>query len=254
MIKRPVAALVSSAEMLGQRIHGMQRIDAVVSRLVHSLGKASGSRRDANSDRAILAIDGAMRDRAQTEPNRNRSSRGKNLNEPGLTPSGRAGLNGDAPTVVIEDARGDGVGTACKPQERTDRDLSGDMLKLVRYKILFMKRGYEIAFPEQEELVADNTNATAYAAWKIAEFTQRLGDTEVPAKWGKDKDGRPKYPGEAKQIEPTGQKIWVINRLPEDDKKYLRVFFEVLDRYPRAKFKFEKRQIKLLEQIRDRLA
>jgi hypothetical protein len=44
----------------------------------------------------------------------------------------------------------------------SDQNLRDDMLKLVRYKILFLNRDYEHAFPEQEELVADNLDATNY--------------------------------------------------------------------------------------------
>ena len=33
----------------------------------------------------------------------------------------------------------------------SDKDLNDDQLKLVRYKILFVKRDYETAFPEREE-------------------------------------------------------------------------------------------------------
>lgn len=32
-----------------------------------------------------------------------------------------------------------------------ERDLHDDTLKLVRYKVLFVKREYEHAFPEQED-------------------------------------------------------------------------------------------------------
>ena len=55
------------------------------------------------------------------------------------------------------------------------------MLKLVRYKILFVKRGYEHAFEEQEELVSDNMDASAYTAWKVAEFIQKMRRGEVDA-------------------------------------------------------------------------
>ena len=41
--------------------------------------------------------------------------------------------------------------------------------------------------------------------------------------------------------------------MPEEDKKYLRVFFEILDRYPREKFKYEEMQIDVLKEIRDKL-
>ena len=126
-----------------------------------------------------------------------------------------------------------------------DKDLRDDMLKLVRYKILFVKREYEHAFPEAEDLVADNMDGSAFTAWKVAEFIQNLQQkkTQVPRKWS-DKV----YPGAG--FESSG----VLTGLPENDKKYLRVYYEVLDRYPREKFKYEEQQIRVLEQIRDRLS
>ncbi len=69
----------------------------------------------------------------------------------------------------------DDVATTVKEKSNMDdKDLSGkDTLKLVRYKILFIKRDYETAFPEAEELVSDSMDDTGYTAWKIAEFIQR---------------------------------------------------------------------------------
>jgi hypothetical protein len=141
-----------------------------------------------------------------------------------------------------------------------DRDLSDNKkLKLVRYKILFIKRDYEVAFPEVEELVSDSMDDTAYTAWKVAEFIQRLSDTPVPSKWGAAKDwnngkndkAKPKYPPPDDPEFKDGR--WVIRRLPEGDKKYLRVYFEVLERYDREEFKYHERQIEVLEEIRDRI-
>jgi len=128
-----------------------------------------------------------------------------------------------------------------------DKDLRDDMLKLVRYKILFVKREYEYAFPEREDLVSDNMDGAAFTAWKVAEFIQSLQgfggeQIRVPAKWA-DK-GYPEAPY-AKDGYLTG--------LPDWDKKYLRVYYEVLERYPREKFKYEEQQIRVLEQIRDKL-
>jgi len=40
---------------------------------------------------------------------------------------------------------------------------------------------------------------------------------------------------------------------PEDDKKYLRVYFEVLERYKREKFRYEEEQIDVLREIRDEI-
>lgn len=126
-----------------------------------------------------------------------------------------------------------------------DKDLHDDMLKLVRYKILFVRREYEHAFPEQEDLVSDNMDGSAFTAWKIAEFIQDLHRqvTRVPQKW-RDKSYPPKefIKGE------------YLNGIPHEDKKYLRVYYEVLERYPREKFKYEEQQIRVLEDIRDEVA
>ena len=126
-----------------------------------------------------------------------------------------------------------------------DTDLRDDMLKLVRYKVLFVKREHEHAFPEKEDLVSDNMDGSAFTAWKIAEFIQELGrgETPVPTRW-RDKG----FP-EAECVR-DGKLIG----LKEEDKKYLRIFYEVLDRYPREKFKYEEQQIRVLEQIRENLS
>jgi quinol monooxygenase YgiN len=124
-----------------------------------------------------------------------------------------------------------------------DTDLHDDMLKLVYYKILFVKRDLEYTFPEKEELVSENIDASGYTAWKIAEFIQDLENIDIPRKW-RDK----KYPRDT-----TGETAPKIDALDEEDKKYLRVYYEVLDRYPRERFKYEERQIEILEQIRDKL-
>lgn len=66
-----------------------------------------------------------------------------------------------------------------------DKDLHDDMLKLVRYKVLFVRREYEVAFPEREDLISDNMDGAAFTAWKIGEFIQDLQKrtTSVPQKW-----------------------------------------------------------------------
>ena len=124
-----------------------------------------------------------------------------------------------------------------------DKDLHDDMLKLVRYKVLFVRREYEVAFPEKEDLVPDNMDGAAFTAWKIAEFIQDVEKKLVraPQKWV-DK----KYPREMKAGD-------FLDTIPHEDKKYLRVYYEVLERYPREKFKYEEQQIKVLEDIRDKL-
>jgi len=136
-----------------------------------------------------------------------------------------------------------------------DKNLRDDMLKLVRYKILFVKREYEHAFPEQEDLVYDNLDGNAFTAWKVAEFIQDLArvnnetsdegrarvGVQLPHKW-RDKKYAEDY-----------WKHGYLTGLPHEDKKYLRVFFQVLERYPREKFRHDERQIEVLEEIRDRM-
>ncbi len=133
----------------------------------------------------------------------------------------------------------------------SDTDLSNDKkLKLVRYKILFIKRDYETAFPEHEELVSDSMDETGYTAWKIAQFIQNLAikKTEVPTKW----NGYPENREQEPPVPPYREGNTLLG-LPEDDKKYLRVYFEVLDRYDREEAKYEQQQITVLKEIRDRI-
>lgn len=126
-----------------------------------------------------------------------------------------------------------------------DKDLRDDMLKLVRYKILFVRREYEVAFPEQEDLVSDNMDGDAFSAWKVAEFIQDLhhGATPIPVRWEEQN-----YPA------PEFRDGHFLTGIPHEDKKYLRVYFQVLERFPREKFKYEEQQIRVLQEIRDKVA
>src|SRR6266540_385403 len=127
----------------------------------------------------------------------------------------------------------------------SDKNLRDDKLKLVQYKILFLKRDYEHAFQEQEELVTDNIDEAGYTVWKIAAFIQQLGEkrhTTVPEKWEQYPPHDPQY--------RDGR---TLIGFPEEDKKYLPVYYEVLDHWPREAFDFEGSQIEVLEEIRDNL-
>jgi hypothetical protein len=141
-----------------------------------------------------------------------------------------------------------GTQTSEETNEMMDKDLNDDKLKLVRFKILFVKREYEHAFEEQEDLIADNIDGSAFTAWKVAEFIQKLdrGRREdepdkirLPHKWK-----RKPYPRE----DCYRQGDFLLG-FPEDDKKYLRVYYEVLERYEREKFKHDEREVEVLEDI-----
>ena len=122
-----------------------------------------------------------------------------------------------------------------------------DQLRLVRYKVLFLKRDLEVAFPEEEELVAEEMNEAGFVAWKIAEFIQKMSRREVklPAKWKK-------YPP-ASDIFTAPDGTQYVTGLPDQDKRFLRVYVQVLATYDRERTYYERDQIKVLEQIRDRL-
>jgi hypothetical protein len=185
--------------------------------------------------------------------------RGMEVIAGGGTPSG-AGAQGDTPPAAAPSSYTMEAGVAGPTPEiqetRTmDKDLNDDTLKLVRFKILFVKRDYEHAFPEQEELVSDNIDGTAFTAWKIAEFIQRChrDEIDVPYKW------RNKYPKEKgkEYLRPADAEANARQCLlgfPEEDKKYLRVYYEVLERYKREKFRYEEDQIDVLREIRDAIA
>lgn len=97
-----------------------------------------------------------------------------------------------------------------------DINLSDDMVKLVRYSIVSIKRDEEQILHRDEEIFDDNMSDDAFATWVISKY----GDSQG---------------------------------LGSEDRKFLRVSYEVLGRWPKQDREFEKRQIKVLEEIRDRL-
>jgi hypothetical protein len=71
--------------------------------------------------------------------------------------------------------------------------------------------------------------------WKIAVFIQQLYEqrqTLVPAKWKRYPPNDPQY-----------REGDTLVGFPEEDKKYLRVYYKVLDRWPCEAYKFEEKQI-----------
>ena len=240
MMIRPAAAVASGMEMLGQRVEGMPRIDGIVSRIVHTLSRPSSNQDRRRSDTTPQADNAAGEEQSRVTV-------------------GESNPPGETMTLSTESAHYNAQVKQMNGRNAHDKCLSDDMLKLVRYKILFVKRDYEVAFPEREELVYDNMTDTAYTAWKIAQFIQELDQTEVPAQWGggRNEDRVPKYPPpvrdrDGRLLTPrwgARRGAWVIRSLPEDDKKYLRVYFQVLDRYVREDLQYEQQQLDALEDI-----
>src|SRR2546421_9761165 len=215
MILIPVRAFIYGMEMLVRTMQGMQNVTD------RSLGVIAGEdSTNGGSENATVATDAAA---------------------PPPIFSGAA-VTTDPPEV--HDVKNNDETIGKESAKMSDTNLNDDMLKLVRYKILFIRRDYEHAFREKEELVFDNMTDSAFTAWKIAEFIQSLDHIEVPEKWLKKV---PPYPPDRKMI--GGKEV--IHSLPESDKKHLRVYFEVLQRYAREKLKYEEDQLDALRGIRE---
>jgi hypothetical protein len=241
MTQRPVDVLVSSLEMVGLSIQGSQRIDAIASRIAHTLSRASAWARksetrtsatgQADLEGVRLAVHGEKNSTNAEADDLISSAPGGDLKTQGLP-------------VIVERKEADLDESIDEEKKFSNMDLRGDMLKLVQYRVLFVKRDYEVAFPEKEELIADGIDEATFTSWKIAEFIQSLGQGEVeaPGKW-RDKN-----------CPPGGTiKEGKVVSLHYEDKKYLRIHYEVLDRFPRKRFGFEGKQIRRLEEIRDAL-
>lgn len=95
-----------------------------------------------------------------------------------------------------------------------DRNLSDDTVKLVRYSIVSIERDDERIHFRGEEIFDDNMTDDAFATWVISKHGDAQG-------------------------------------LSAEDRKYLRVSYEVLGRWPKQDREYEKRQLEVLEGIRD---
>jgi len=209
MILIPVRAFIYGMEMLVKTMQGMQNA----------------------TDRSLGVIAGG--DSANSGGGGDAAAGSGNTGQP-VVPGGVTIGTELAHTQTVRDHETTGKGSAKMP----DTNLNDDMLKLVRYKILFIKRTYEFAFKEKDELVRENRTDSAFTAWKIAEFVQSLDRIEVPETWKEYPEGRTKRDGK-EYISDLG-----------DDKKFLRVYFEVLQRYAREKLLYEEDQLAALKGIR----
>lgn len=130
-----------------------------------------------------------------------------------------------------------------------DQDLSGDDVKVVQYRIVFTKRDYEATLHEDEETVAYPTNGGSFGALMISRFIADLAQNgrKVPSPWKHSADLL-KYPQGDDLVHD--ERYWGI---PFDDQKYIAFFYKVMGRVERQEKEYDKEQIRLLDQIRQRL-
>jgi len=121
-----------------------------------------------------------------------------------------------------------------------DQDLNDDMNKLVRYSIVCVDRENETVLQGiRETLVKDRMDHSGFTAWKIMEFVRRMVNSQVnvPDDWMTD-------PPEGATIHHDK-----LMGFEGDVMKYLRVPFQVVERYPRERYKYEEKQNKILKNI-----
>ena len=98
-----------------------------------------------------------------------------------------------------------------------NKDLNNNNIKLVKYTIVCIARKHERVLHADERVVIDPMSHATFASWMIADYLQS-------------------------------------EHISDEEKKYLRVSFDVLDSWPREAFTYKERQIEVLEQIRDKLS
>jgi hypothetical protein len=107
-------------------------------------------------------------------------------------------------------------------------NLDDEMVKLVSYTIVSLQRGDERVMDGGEGNIVLTTRMTAetFTQWIIARYLQlKFTDT----------DGKEKMRGDL---------------LPENERKYLRVYYAVPHRWPRLSFHHDQKEIAVLEDIR----
>lgn len=162
--------------------------------------------------------------------------------QPGSDREGSQGA-GSAGTTGAQGTDNNSSMTVKEPKKMPDQDLSGaDTLKLVRYKIVFVKRDYEVAFDEHNELVNYATTGPAFAALKIAEFMGQLGHILRPRQW---KECDTHY--------PPGEQGEYIVAIPPCDYKYVQIYFEVLQRWDRQESDYDRQTVDALRGIRSEI-
>jgi len=116
--------------------------------------------------------------------------------------------------------------------EKDIYSLDDDMVKLVGYTIVSLRRGHERVMDggEGTMVVTDNMTGEAFTSWVIAKYLQQ--EVTVPSK-------------------PTQTRAELIS---PGELKYLTVYYVVSKRWPRHGLAFEQTQVRVLKEIRDGIA
>ena len=150
------------------------------------------------------------------------------------------------------------------------RNLDDDMVKLVAYAIISVRRGHERIMPGGEGtlLVVGRMTPEAFAAQTVARYVQKAIHNDKEDAVREVVNALDRYLREADAGGARGLaeslKLHLqeslggaqgaaaarkLRHIPEEDRKYLRVHYVVSNRWPREPKKFEERQVAVLEEI-----
>jgi hypothetical protein len=112
-----------------------------------------------------------------------------------------------------------------KEQRMRDQDLGGDDLKVIRYRIIYTKRDHEAFLEDGDTLIDYRTTAADYGGLLICSFMEKVakGEIKLPAKVGKT--------------------------ISQEDRRYVRITLEVVDRFPRESGEYDRRKVQELASI-----
>jgi hypothetical protein len=136
---------------------------------------------------------------------------------------------------------------SCDSASTNGDDLSGEDVKVVRYRIIFTKPDREHSFEERTEVVAYSTNGASLGGLKVSHF---IGDLEkqitLPDPWRHphtfprpkvwvdyDYPDPPNFPANRQMAETHPEAIEYNWRIPKEDERYIEFQYEVIRREPK---------------------
>ena len=158
---------------------------------------------------------------------------GRMVNGLGAPRPRRSGVGEPGASVLLPAAVWEPRGGTEQAPVLKDKDLEGDDVKLVRYAIVSLRPCHERLLPEGsgEVLVALSMTGETFATWIIACYLQAEDQ-----------------PQEIREAAARRRR----NEIPHDEKRYLRVTYEVLTRWPSEPLDCcETRELQALQGIRD---
>jgi hypothetical protein len=132
-------------------------------------------------------------------------------------------------------------------------------VQLISYKISFVKENLEaVLLRDGEDIIDDASDCgTSFEVWKTAEFVQTLHEKNPPtpgkrpSKWIKNSYPPVRYRTD-EHGNPAAEGLY-YNGIPEEDKKFLRFYHEVLANYQRESTNYQESQAKALQSIEQTL-